>query len=71
MQEPTPDTESSENPENSEERLVAPETPLGDSMISLCAGKVLKTILDKKKLRKIGSIYRSSKKTGHALDHVY
>jgi len=53
MQEPSPDTESSENPENSEERLVAPEAQLGEQYDQSLRPERLKDYIGQKRLRKI------------------
>ena len=53
MQEPSPDTEFTENPENSEERLVAPESQLGEQYDQSLRPERLKDYIGQKKLRKI------------------
>ena len=51
MQEPPPDTESSENPENSEERLVAPEPQLGEQYDQSLRPERLKDYIGQKEIK--------------------
>ena len=50
MQEPSPDTEPSENPENSEERLVAPEPQLGEQYDQSLRPERLKDYIGQKEI---------------------
>jgi Holliday junction DNA helicase RuvB len=71
MQEPSPDTESSENPENSEERLVAPEPQLGEQYDQSLRPERLKDYIGQKEIKENLEVFiGAAKKRGHALDHV-
>ena len=71
MQEPSPDTESSENPENSEVRLVAPEPQLGEQYDQSLRPERLKDYIGQKEIKENLEVFiGAAKKRGHALDHV-
>ena len=71
MQEPSPETESSENPENSEERLVAPEPQLGEQYDQSLRPELLKDYIGQKEIKENLEVFiGAAKKRGHALDHV-
>ena len=71
MQEPSPDTEPSENPENSEERLVAPEPQLGEQYDQSLRPERLRDYIGQKEIKENLEVFiGAAKKRGHALDHV-
>ena len=71
MQEPSPDTESSEILENSEERLVAPEPQLGELYDQSLRPERLKDYIGQKEIKENLEVFiGAAKKRGHALDHV-
>ena len=71
MQESSPDTESFENPENSEERLVAPEPQLGEHYDQSLRPERLKDYIGQKEIKENLEVFiGAAKKRGHALDHV-
>ncbi len=71
MQEPPPGNESSENLLNSEDRLVAPESQLGENYDqSLRPGRLTDYIGQKEIKENLEVFIGAAKKRGHALDHV-
>ena len=71
MHEPSSDIESSEYPENSEERLVAPEPQLGEQYDQSLRPERLKDYIGQKEIKENLEVFiGAAKKRGHALDHV-
>ena len=71
MQELSPDTKPSENPENSEERLVAPEPQLGEQHDQSLRPERLNDYIGQKEIKENLEVFiGAAKKRGHALDHV-
>ena len=71
MQERSPDIESIENPENSEERLVTPEPQLGDQYDQSLRPEQLRDYIGQKEIKENLEVFiGAAKKRGHALDHV-
>ena len=71
MQEQSPETEPSELPENSEERLVAPEPQLGEQYDQSLRPERLQDYIGQKEIKENLEVFiGAAKKRGHALDHV-
>ena len=71
MQEQSPETEPSELPENSEERLVAPEPQLGEQYDQSLRPERLRDYIGQKEIKENLEVFiGAAKKRGHALDHV-
>ena len=71
MQETSPETEFSENLENSEERLVAPESHLGEQFDQSLRPERLSDYIGQKEIKENLEVFiGAAKKRGHALDHV-
>jgi Holliday junction DNA helicase RuvB len=71
MQELTVDTESSELPENTEERIVAPEQQFGEHFDQSLRPERLRDYIGQQEIKENLLVFiGAAKKRGHALDHV-
>ena len=71
MQDQTEDTETSDLLENSEERMVTPETQLGEQFDQSLRPKRLQDYIGQKEIKENLEVYiGAAKKRKHALDHV-
>jgi Holliday junction DNA helicase RuvB len=71
MQELTVDTESSELPENTEERMVAPEQQFGEHFDQSLRPERLRDYIGQQEIKENLLVFiGAAKKRGHALDHV-